>query len=205
LYLVIAENILRLAGGLLAYASLAIVFYGIWHGAYRATGRTSGKTFGWLRSPIFYFLASICFLGISICFWKPLPLVLSPRTHLFLLTAGSILYFPGLALVLWARLALEKMYFVSTSFSAQLYAGHKLITHGPFAFVRHPMYLGLVIAALGSLMLYLTRTTLAYVIFVPMIILRARREEIALKEEFGEKWQAYCRQVPAFWPKFRWR
>jgi len=63
---------------------------------------------------------------------------------------------PGLAFVLWGRLALGRMYFVSTSFGAQLYADHQLVTHEPFAIVRHPMYSGLIAAGIGSLLLYQT-------------------------------------------------
>ena len=36
-----AGNLLRFLGGLLAYASLAVVFYGIWRGTRRPAGRTS--------------------------------------------------------------------------------------------------------------------------------------------------------------------
>jgi protein-S-isoprenylcysteine O-methyltransferase Ste14 len=93
------------------------------------------------------------------------------------------------------------MYFVSTSFGAQLYADHQLVTRGPFALVRHPMYLGLISAALGSLLLYQTWTALAYALFAPFVLLRARREELALSAEFGEQWREYCRRVPAFFPR----
>jgi protein-S-isoprenylcysteine O-methyltransferase Ste14 len=65
------------------------------------------------------------------------------------------------------------------------------------------MYTGLFLAALGSLLIYSTWTTLLFACFAPMLILRSRREEIALAEEFGEVWQAYCRRVPAFFPKLR--
>jgi len=95
------------------------------------------------------------------------------------------------------------MYFVSTSFGAQLYADHKLVTNGPFAIVRHPMYVGLILAALGSLLIYLTWTTLAFVVFVPFVLLRARREEQVLAVEFGPEWQQYCKNVPAFLPRLR--
>ncbi|MGB8251781.1 MAG: isoprenylcysteine carboxylmethyltransferase family protein [Anaerolineaceae bacterium] len=199
----IIEPTFRLAGGILAYVTLAVVFYGIWRGTRRPAGRTSGNASGWLRSPIFYFIASVSFLYISIYFWRPVPLNLSADVHLSLLISGIILYFPSLALLLWARLVLGKMYFVSTSFGAQLYADHKLVTDGPFAFIRHPMYVGLVIAALGSLLLYHTWTTLAYALFAPFVLLRARREEMALKVEFGEEWQSYCRNVPALIPHLR--
>ena len=197
----LAEIILRGAGGLFAFTTLAVVFYGIWRGTHRPSGRTSGRAAGWLRSALFYFLATAGFVGISIGFWKPLPLDLLPGVQMILLIAGSLFYFPGLALVLWGRLALGKMYFVSTSFGAQLYADHRLVTHGPFAMVRHPMYLGLVVAALGSLFLYHTWTTLAYAIFAPFVLMRARREELALAAEFGQEWEDYCRRVPAFVPR----
>jgi protein-S-isoprenylcysteine O-methyltransferase Ste14 len=65
------------------------------------------------------------------------------------------------------------------------------------------MYIGLILAASGSLFLYLTWTTLAFAIFAPFVLLRARREEIALAAEFGEEWQEYCKRVPAFFPWLR--
>ena len=195
------ETILRWVGGLLAYSALAIVLYGIWRGTRRPSGRTSGRAAGWLRSALFYALATTCFLGISIYFWKPLPLVLSPGERLACLIVGSLIYFPGLALLLWARLKMGKMYFVSTSFGAQLYADHQLVTGGPFAIVRHPMYLGLIAAALGSLLLYQTWTALGFAVFAPFVLMRARREEKALSVEFGEAWQEYCRRVPVFFPR----
>jgi protein-S-isoprenylcysteine O-methyltransferase Ste14 len=95
------------------------------------------------------------------------------------------------------------MYFVSTSIGAQLYADHKLVTSGPYAIVRHPMYLGLITAALGSLLLYRTWTTAAFVIFAPFLLLRARREEQALSAEFGEAWQAYAARVRMILPGWK--
>jgi protein-S-isoprenylcysteine O-methyltransferase Ste14 len=198
-----AESLLRLAGGLMAYTVLGIVLFGIWRGTRRPSGRTSGRAAGWLRSALFYLLATTCFLAISIYFWKPLPVNLSPVERIACLAIGALIYFPGIAFLLWARLTLGKMYFVSTSFGAQLYADHKLVTRGPFAIVRHPMYLGLIAAALGSLLLYQTWTALAYAVFAPFVLFRARREEQTLAAEFGEEWQDYCRCVPAFFPRLR--
>ena len=97
------------------------------------------------------------------------------------------------------------MYFVSTSFGAQLYADHQLVTHGPFAIVRHPMYVGLISAAFGSLLIYQTWTTVAFAVFAPFVLRRARREEQALAAEFGDQWLTYSRRVPAFFPRLRQR
>jgi protein-S-isoprenylcysteine O-methyltransferase Ste14 len=95
------------------------------------------------------------------------------------------------------------MYFVSTGFGAQLFSDHQLVTGGPFAIVRHPMYVGLITAAFGSLLIYQTWTTLAFAVFALFLLLRARREEQALAAEFGEQWQDYCRRVPAFIPRLK--
>jgi protein-S-isoprenylcysteine O-methyltransferase Ste14 len=37
--------------------------------------------------------------------------------------------------------------------------------------------------------------------FAPLASVRARREEDALKAEFGEQWQAYCKRVPMWIPR----
>lgn len=199
----LAETLLHGVGGGFAYTIFFILLYGIWRGTRQPAGRMSGAAASWLRSMAFYGLASILFLAISIYFWKPLPLSFSTGARWVFLVIGSILYFPGLGLLLWGRLVLGKMYFVSTSMGAQLFKGHRLVTRGPFAYIRHPMYTGLVAAALGSLVLYHTWTTLAFAFFAPFVLLRARREEAALAAEFGEEWARYCKRVPAFLPRFR--
>lgn len=197
------ETLIRWSGGLIAYVTLGIVLYGIWRGTHRPVGRTVGPAAGWLRSAAFYLLATALFFAISIIFWKPIPLILPQGIRILVLTIGILIYIPGIAFVLWGRLALGKMYFVSTGFGAQLYADHQLVTHGPFAIVRHPMYLGLIASAFGSLLIFRTWTTVLFAFFAPFLLLRARREEQALAAEFGEQWQAYCRRVPAFLPRLR--
>jgi protein-S-isoprenylcysteine O-methyltransferase Ste14 len=118
---------------------------------------------------------------------------------------GALLYFSGLTLVLWGRLALGKMYDVSSSLGAHLYADHQLVTHGPFAIVRHPMYLGIMMTSLGGLFFYRMWTFLFLSIVFLGLVMRARHEEIVLADEFGEQWETYCQQVPAWIPQFRWR
>jgi protein-S-isoprenylcysteine O-methyltransferase Ste14 len=196
------ESIIKLVGGLLAFFTLGILLYSIWRGSQRQAGRTSGNA-NMLRSPVFYFVFSLFFFSLAWLGWTPLPISFSPpiRTTLFIL--GCLLYFPGLIFLLWGRLELGKNYFVSTGLGAQLFKEHQLITSGPYAIVRHPMYAGLILAALGSLLLYFTWTTLYFACFAPFLMMRARREELVLAAEFGEKWTDYCKRVPAFIPRFK--
>jgi protein-S-isoprenylcysteine O-methyltransferase Ste14 len=197
------ETIVRWLSGLLAYATLGAVFYGIWRGTQRQAGRITGQMGRYLRSPWFYLVTSAIYFGICFLGWIPLPLTVSQQAHIWALGIGALLYFPGMGLVLWARLVLGRNYFVSTGFGAQLFAGQQLVTNGPFAIVRHPMYTGIILAALGSLLIYHTWTTLLFACFAPALFFRARREEAALATEFGEQWQEYCRYVPGFLPRLR--
>lgn len=195
------EAFVRWTGALLAYSTLGVVLYGVWRGTQRPAGLTTGRSGAWLRSGWFYLITSVLFFGCCTIGWIPLPLTVSAQTRLILLAPGALFYFPGMGFVLWGRLALGKNYFVSSGFGAQLFAGHQLVTHGPFAILRHPMYAGLILAAFGSLWIYFTWTTLLFAVFAPLICVRAYREEIALAAEFGEQWQEYCRRVPAFFPR----
>jgi protein-S-isoprenylcysteine O-methyltransferase Ste14 len=197
------ETVIRLLGGVLAYTTLGILLYGIWRGTRRQAGLTTGRMGTWLHSPLFYFITSVIYFGACYLGWKPLPLAVTPLARLWMLALGSVLYFPGMSFALWGRLALGRHYFVSTGFGAQLFTDQPLITGGPYAIVRHPMYSGIMLAALGSLLIYATWTTLLFVLFSPLLTFRARREEIALAAGFGEQWREYCRRVPAFLPRFR--
>lgn len=199
----LVDSAIRWLGGLAGYSALGILLFGIWRGTLRPVGRASGRTASWLRSVGFYFISTALFLGASYLVWKPLPFDVRRSIRIWMLIAGAGTYFPGVWFVLWGRLALGKNYFVSTGSGAQLFREHQLVTTGPYAIVRHPMYTGLLLAAFGSLLIYFTYTTLIYSCFAPLVALRARREEALLAEEFGEKWQRYSRCVPAFLPRFK--
>lgn len=199
--LAFAERWTRRAGLAAVVATLSAVLWGLWRGTQRPAGSKTGHEPRLMRAPGFYLLASVGYFGLCYRLWQPLPLTFSPRARALALALGSLLYFPGLALALWARLALGEMYNVSSSFGAQLYAGHRLVTHGPFALVRHPMYLGMLFVSAGGLLLYRTWTFLFVLGHFPALLIRARREEEALAAEFGEQWQAYCRRVPGWRPR----
>ena len=199
----LVAGLIHWAGGILAYATLAVMLFGIWKGTRREVGRVSGRMGGFLRSAWFYALAVIVFLALCIVGWTPIAIRIVQQWRVWLLVAGAVLLFPGLALVLWGRLALGRDYFVSTSQGAQLFADQHLVKTGPYALVRHPMYLGLLLAALGSLLVYATWTTLFFALFAPFVLLRTKREDAALSAEFGDEWAEYRRRVPGFFPKLR--
>lgn len=198
------EQWVRRAGGMVLLTPIGVAY----HGLAQSVRRPQGRVAGWapatlLRSLPFYVVAGVIFFGAIARLWRPLPLRLPTWARIAALVAGVPLYLGGIALYMAGRFALGEMYGGSTSLGAQLYADHRLVTNGPYAWVRHPMYLGAQLAALGSLLLYRTWATLLVAICFPWLRLRARREEEALAAEFGAAWTAYCRRVPSWIPRLR--
>jgi protein-S-isoprenylcysteine O-methyltransferase Ste14 len=195
------EQWIRWMGGLAAVLTLALIFWGIGLGLRQPAGRTSGRLLSLLRSPVFYLFTSLTYFTFCWLLWRPIPLALSESMRIAVLILGALLYFAGVGLVAWGRLALGRQYFVSTSQASQLFAGHRLVTSGPYALVRHPMYLGILLAGLGGILLFRTWTLVFFSLNFLGLLVRARREAQVLAAEFGEEWQGYCRKVPAYFPR----
>ena len=129
-------------------------------------------------------------------FWSPLPLGVSREVDALLRIAGLALFLLGWVLALWSRWALGAMYGVSTSTGAPLQAQHRLIQNGPYAFVRHPMYLGYWLLLAGITLAFRTWTPLVFLMMcLVSFYRRARREDAALAERFGAQWRAYAAQT----------
>jgi protein-S-isoprenylcysteine O-methyltransferase Ste14 len=85
---------------------------------------------------------------------------------------------------------------------ARLVEGHKLITEGPYAWVRNPIYTGMLgmLIATGLAMEHWLATIVAIPIFVVGLVIRVRSEEKLLRTAFGEEFEAYARRVSAVLP-----
>lgn len=81
---------------------------------------------------------------------------------------------------------------------------HGLATTGPYAYIRHPQYVGFVLVMLGFLVQWPTLLTLVmFPVLVAMYAYLARREEKDVEREFGDEYRAYRARVPAFIPRWR--
>ncbi|NLG68199.1 MAG: isoprenylcysteine carboxylmethyltransferase family protein [Firmicutes bacterium] len=77
----------------------------------------------------------------------------------------------------------------------------RLATSGPYRWVRHPQYAGFLLVMVGFLAQWPTiLTLLMFPVLVVMYVRLARREERALREQFGEAYQQYAAGTPAFIP-----
>lgn len=80
---------------------------------------------------------------------------------------------------------------------------HTLATAGPYAHIRHPQYVGFMLIMLGFLFQWPTLITLImFPILVVMYARLARREEREVLAEFGEQYERYAKNTPAFFPRF---
>jgi protein-S-isoprenylcysteine O-methyltransferase Ste14 len=108
----------------------------------------------------------------------------------------------GLALHLWSNVTLARGERAASQGAA------KLVTDGPYAFVRHPIYLSGVPLLLGTCLLYSQVTGLdlvAGLVLLAFFHLRVvRGEEPTLRRQFGQSYEEYCRRVPRWIPRV-WR
>lgn len=193
-------TIIRWAGGVAALVMTVVIIISVRRFRSRPTGKTVGSSPARLYSPVFLVIASLLSIGVGVLLWRPIIDTLPDWAQITALILGTLLYFPGIGLILWGRMTLGKFHNISSTQGVQLFADHQLITSGPFEYVRHPMYLGFWMAALGGLLLYGTWTMAMILLGAPIFVKRARREEEALIAVFGEEYRSYQRRVPAFFP-----
>ena len=80
----------------------------------------------------------------------------------------------------------------------------KLITAGPYRFVRNPFYVGSFLVDVGLCLV--TRNIYVAVVYLPIFYLivinwRVRKEEGFLRTQFGARYDEYCRLVPRILPR----
>lgn len=194
-----AERVARRFGAAITIVAAAFAVPGVIRSAGQG-GRAVGRP-EVVFSPIR--LASIAagWFGFAIPLWRPMPWRPSRAARAVLAPAGLALLVTGLATAVAGRVALGAAYRPSSTLGFRLAPGTRLVTDGPYGRIRHPIYAGLALAAAGGLLLYRTWTSLWFVAQLPVLVVRAAREDEALAAEFGAAWDAYRDRVPAWLPR----
>jgi protein-S-isoprenylcysteine O-methyltransferase Ste14 len=123
---------------------------------------------------------------------------LFPPVASFDFTIGALILLLGHALFGWTLWAIGPAF----GLRPQVIAEHRLITHGPYRFARHPMYTALHTMYVGTFLLvpsWFFLTCLLAAVVGNMI--RAREEEKVLLERYGEEYSSYVRSTGRFFPK----
>ena len=119
-------------------------------------------------------------------------------TALLLASSGALLAVAGAGLVLKSRAALGPAW----SFVPVADQATGLITTGPYRRVRHPIYLGLALLAMGNALAFSSWPATLIVLggIVPTFAWRAHAEEAVLSRTFGERYTRYQSQTKMIIP-----
>jgi protein-S-isoprenylcysteine O-methyltransferase Ste14 len=110
---------------------------------------------------------------------------------------GAAVTVAGLLFAIWARRHLGSNW----SSEVTIKQGHELITTGPYAVVRHPIYTGILVGFLGTaIALSQVRGFIGLTIVFLGFWLKLRMEEQWMRSQFGETYSTYAQQTAALVP-----
>ncbi len=135
--------------------------------------------------------------GLAVSAWDAF--VLRHETNIYggVASAGLVLLFLGLGIYIAGRATLGKLY----SEKVKIRPGHQLVTRGLYRYVRHPMYLGVILFVLSAPMILTSLYGfIIMLLLVPMLVRRIGIEEKALVSEFGEEYLEYARRTKKLIP-----
>ncbi|MFW9906262.1 MAG: isoprenylcysteine carboxylmethyltransferase family protein [Candidatus Thorarchaeota archaeon] len=157
-----------------------------------------GKKFTLLGLVIIFIIAQLWVLGTFIFIFNP-----------------NFLDWSALALPLWIKWIglVITILGMGVEFSTQLYLGrnystllnireeHSLITTGPYRYVRHPMYSALITVGVGLSFLSANwYFALPFIVTIIIIVLRIKKEEELMIDEFREEYIQYMKRTKRFIP-----
>ena len=132
------------------------------------------------------------------CAWNFLADRIVPQNSVVAIT-GLLLTAGGLVFAVWARIVLG----ANWSGTVTIKSGHNLIRRGPYRWIRHPIYTGLLISLVGTLTLQgEVRAFLGFAFALFALYRKAKREEQFLSDEFGEGFAEHTKQTGMFLPRF---
>jgi len=129
----------------------------------------------------------------------PLNSRIVPRNQALTMT-GAILTWAGVAGAIWARAHIGQYW----SARVTLKEDHQLIDTGPYAYMRHPIYSGLLLATVGTAMARDEwRGVVSLAIVLVALTFKARKEEKLLEGQFGQDYRRYRLSTGFLIPRFR--
>ena len=131
--------------------------------------------------------------------WIPLPWLyrLLWRQGLWPFWLGAAITVGGLLFAIWAREHLGRNW----SSSVTIKQNHELITTGPYAVVRHPIYTGILTGFLGlAIALSQVRGLVVVVLIFVGFWAKLSKEEQWMSSQFGETYAKYVDRTAALVP-----
>jgi protein-S-isoprenylcysteine O-methyltransferase Ste14 len=102
------------------------------------------------------------------------------------------------AFAIWARMHIGRNWSSAVTAKVQ----HELICSGPYRWVRHPIYSGLLLAILGTVLVQdQVRGLVALALVFAGWKIKSRLEEGMMASTFGEQYTAYANSTGALFPR----
>ena len=169
-----------------------ITFYVVWMIAALFTKRTAERTAWrrgwWIWFPVAAFMFVVrraILFSVSAALWQVTPL---------LGIVADAMTVIGLLITLWARQSLGTNWSSSVVFKER----HELIEGGPYRFVRHPIYSGVLLMLFGTMLVWGRLVgVIALVVIIVGLSIKAYLEERLLMRHFPEAYARYRRRVRA--------
>lgn len=152
-------------------------------------------------SQILRFLAIVIAIVLLSATSIPLPWLYWPlwRAGLLPFWLGASITVAGLLFAVWAREHLG----CNWSHAVTIKQDHELITTGPYALVRHPIYTGILAGFLGlAIAISQVRGFVVFVLFFVVFWAKLRMEERWMRSQFGETYANYVQRTAALVPYF---
>jgi protein-S-isoprenylcysteine O-methyltransferase Ste14 len=151
-----------------------------------------------------FFMETVVFIYIGLTgggsnLYSP-PLQLRLPHGSLLQVLGLVIVVVGVGVFLWSVTS-RGHYSVSWSMPDD----HRLVTWGPYRYVRHPSYLGYCLMFLGHVLVHLNVIAFIPLIAIPGYVTLSVKEEELLVERFGEEYLGYMETTGGFLPRFGMR
>lgn len=107
-----------------------------------------------------------------------------------------ILSFAGISLAIWSKKFLGSNW----GLPGTKKLNPELVTNGPYKYVRHPIYTGVLLSTLGSAFLSGVVWIIIFIVAALYFFYNAKKEEKTMKKEFGKKYLIYVNHTKMFIP-----
>jgi len=152
-------------------------------------------TFAYFSEVFFYLF--LVFTGLNSVLWD-FPFRFQFPYIFYTQLLGLVLTFTGYIVFIWSVVARGRY-----AVSWEMPENHKLVTWGPYRYVRHPSYLGYFLMFFGLFFIWPNLPTLLPLLAIPGYFRITLDEEKLLVQRFGDEYVQYQKKTGRFIPRFR--
>jgi protein-S-isoprenylcysteine O-methyltransferase Ste14 len=174
---------------------VALLLY--WLASAFRTKRNSSNT--WLSVGIRIIIIFVVFLFLRIPLLNHFVMNIFPNsfyTNLFIGSIGVFIFILGFVLLIWARIYLGNNWGEPMTVKVK----PELVTKGPYAFIRHPIYAGFIIAMLGTTIVISTFYLIPFVCLSAYFVYSLKIEEKDMLRQFSKEYKEYKKKTRALVP-----